>query len=413
MTEQHDVIVVGAGPAGSATAFFLARQGVDVLLVDKSEFPRDKTCGDALMPRALQVLDQMDLLDDLKATAQKADHFRLYAPNGNLVETPIPAARGVPPYALVVPRIRLDAATQNQAVEAGAKFQGRSTVVDIVSKVGNTVSVRFKHAGKLRELQAKGVVVSTGAATGLLKAVGLLPKRPSFMVAARAYFENVADIKRKLELYFNHIALPGYGWMFPTSPTTANIGVGYLGKPPISLRSGFEDFIADHPRMNEILGEAEMVGPVRSFPLRVDFHRSPKVRLGVVAVGEAIGLVNPFSGEGIDYALESGQIAAEVITEVLRTGQPWTPAAFRKYAYRLDQRFRALFVFATWARRVYFNRPMLNRILRPGSRNQRAVDTLTRVALGSAKPKRIFSRPVIWGVARPGGHRTRTASRLS
>jgi flavin-dependent dehydrogenase len=355
----------------------------------------------------------MDLLDDLKATAQKADHFRLYAPNGNLVETPIPAARGVPPYALVVPRIRLDAAIQQRAVQAGAKFQGKSTVVDIVSEAGHTVSVRLKHAGKLRELHAKGAVISTGAATRLLKAVGLLPRRPGFMFAARAYFENVADIKQKLELYFNHIALPGYGWMFPTSQTTANIGVGYLGKPPTSLRAGFEDFVADHPRMNEILAEAEMAGPVRSFPLRVDFHRSPKVRPGVIAVGEAIGLVNPFSGEGIDYALESGQIAAEVITEVLMTGQPWTPAAFRKYAYRLNKRFRALFVFATWARRVYFNRPMLNRILRHGSHNQRAVETLTRVALGCAKPKRVFSRRVVWGVARPGGHGTRTVGRLS
>ncbi len=201
--------------------------------------------------------------------------------------------------------------------------------------------------------------------------------------------------------------------MFPTSPTTANIGVGYVGKPPASPRVGFEDFVAQNPRMNEILGEAEMAGPVRSYPLRVDFHRSPKVRPGMVAVGEAIGLVNPFSGEGIDYALESGQIAAEVITEVLLAGQPWTPAAFRKYVRHLDKRFRALFVFATWARRLYFNRPVLNRILRQGSSNHRAVETLTRVALGSAKPDRIFSPGVIWGIARPGGGSARPASRLT
>ncbi len=413
MTEQHDVIVVGAGPAGSATAFFLAKQGVDVLLVDKSEFPRDKTCGDAVLPRALQILDQMGLLDDLKAAAHKADLFRLYAPNGTLVETPIPAADGVPPYALVVPRLKLDAAIQQRAVQAGAKFQGESTVVDAVAQAGNIVSVQLKHAGKLRELHAKGVVISTGAATRLLKTVGLLPKRPSFMIAARAYFENVADIKQQLELYFNRISLPGYGWMFPTSPTAANIGVGYVGKPPASPRAGFEDFVADHPRMNEILGEAEMAGPVRSYPLRVDFHRSPKVRPGMVAVGEAIGLVNPFSGEGIDYALESGQIAAEVITEVLMAGQPWTPAAFRKYVRHLDKRFRALFVFATWARRLYFNRPVLNRIFRQGSSNQWVVDTLTRVALGSARPERAFSPRVIWGIARPNLQSTTTASRLS
>jgi len=413
LTEKHDVIVVGAGPAGSATAFFLAKQGVDVLLVDKSDFPRDKTCGDAILPRALTVLDQMGLLSDLKAIGHKADLFRLFAPNGNLVETPIPSAPGVPPYALVVPRLKLDAAIQERAVQAGAKFQAKSTVVDIVSEVGHTMKVRIKRTGKFRELRTKGVVISTGAATRLLGAVGLLPKRPGFMVAARAYFENVADIQHQLEMYFNHISLPGYGWMFPTSPTAANIGVGYVGRPPASPRAGFEDFVADHPRMKEILGEAEMAGPVRSYPLRVDFHRSPKVRPGMVAVGEAIGLVNPFSGEGIDYALESGQIAAEVITEVLMTGQPWTPAAFRKYVHHLDNQFRALFVYATWARRLYFNRPVLNRILRQGSSNQRVVDTLTRVALGSARPERAFSPRVIWGIARPNLQSTTTASRLS
>ncbi len=407
------MIVVGAGPAGSATAFFLAKQGVDVLLVDKSHFPRDKTCGDAVLPRAVRILDEMGLLDDLKATAQKADSFRLHAPNGNVVETPIPAERGVPPYALVVPRLKLDAAIQQRAVQAGAIFQGKSTVVDAVAQAGNTVRVQIKRAGKLRELHAKGLVISTGAATRLLKSVGLLPKRPSFMIAARAYFENVADIQQQLEMYFNHISLPGYGWMFPTSPTAANIGVGYVGKPPASPRAGFEHFVADHPRMKQILGAAEMAGPVRSYPLRVDFHYSPKVRPGMVAVGEAIGLVNPFTGEGIDYALESGQIAAAVIAEVLSAGQPWTPAAFRKYVHHLNKQFRALFVYATWARRLYFNRPVLNRILRQGSSNQRVVETLTRVALGSARPERAFSPRVIWGIARPNLQNTKTASHLS
>jgi geranylgeranyl reductase family protein len=410
MTEQHDVIVVGAGPAGSATAYFLAKQGVDVLLVDKSDFPRDKTCGDAISPRALHVLDQMGLLDDLKATAQKADSIRFFAPNDNWVETPFPAAHGQPPYALVVPRLKLDAAIQKRAVQAGAKFQGKSTAVDIVHGEGHAMSVRLKHDGRKSVLHAKGVVISTGAAAGLLRGVGLLPKRPGLMIAARAYFENVDGIERHLEFYFNRISLPGYGWMFPTSPTTANIGVGYYGKSHSSPRAAFEKFVTEHPRIKEILGEAEMAGPVRSFPLRVDFHRSPKVRPGVIAVGEAIGLVNPFSGEGIDYALESGQIAAEVIADVLRTGQPWTPAAFRNYVHQLNKRFRTLFVLATWARRLYFNQPVLNRILGRGSRNQRVVETLASATLGSARPELIFSPRVIWGIARPGLRSPRPAS---
>ena len=395
------MIVVGAGPAGSATAYFLATQGVDVLLLDKSNFPRDKTCGDGLTPRALHVLDQMGLLDDLRATAQKADTLRLFAPNGNLVETPFPAARGLPPYALVIPRLSLDIAIQQCAVQAGAKFQGQSKVVDIVSEAGHGMCVRLKHAGRVRELHARGVVISTGAATRLLRAVGLLPERPGLMVAARAYFENVAGIEQQLEFYFGHISLPGYGWMFPTSPTTANVGVAYFGKRHPSPRAGFEKFVAEHPRMQQILAGADKIGRVRSYPLRVDFHRAPKVRPGVVGVGEAIGLVNPVTGEGIDYALESGQIAAEVIAEVLMAGQPWTPAAFRKYVRRVNERFHKLFVLATWTRRLYFNQPVLNRLFRRGSGNQSGIETLISLSSSNARPALLFSPRMIWAIARP------------
>ena len=186
MTDRHDVIVVGAGPAGSATAYFLAKQGVDVLLLDKSDFPRDKTCGDGLTPRALHVLDQMGLLDELRANAQTADRLLFIAPNGNRVETSVPAARGLPPYALVVLRLSLDVAIQQRAVRAGAKFQGQSKVVDIVSEAGHAMTVRLKRAGKLCELHARGVVMATGAATQLLGAIGLLPERPGLIVVDRA-----------------------------------------------------------------------------------------------------------------------------------------------------------------------------------------------------------------------------------
>lgn len=400
MTRQHDVIVVGAGPAGSATAYFLARRGADVLLLDKSDFPRDKTCGDALSPRALRVLDEMGLLAELAKTSYCVNTLRLYAPNGVRAQAPVPSADGLPRYALVVPRLRLDACIQARAVGAGARFVGKCAASDVVRDDGGAVvGVRGKTPAGEREFRARGIVIATGAATRLLQRAALLPGKPALMLAARAYFENVAGIEGQIEFYFNHVSLPGYGWAFPTSSSAANVGVGYVGGLHRSPRVDFDRFVAGHPRLREILAAAEQVGPVRGFPLRVDFHRSRKVGHGVVAVGESIGLVNPFTGEGIDYALESGQMAAQVLGDLLERGAPWTPANLRGYVRSVDRRFHKLFVLMTLARRVYYNRLMLNRIF--GSGRQPLLNTLVDVCFSNADPALAFAPRTLWEIARP------------
>lgn len=121
--QMHDVIVVGAGPAGSATAYFLARAGVDVLLLNKAAFPRDKTCGDCLSPRAQHVLDQMQLLPTLVGQAHRAYQMHLYAPNEQRAVTNIRSGAELPDRTLVLPRYQLDHAIQQQAIAAGATFR--------------------------------------------------------------------------------------------------------------------------------------------------------------------------------------------------------------------------------------------------------------------------------------------------
>ncbi len=399
MTQKHDVIVVGAGPAGSATAYFLAKQGADVLLLDKSEFPRDKTCGDAISPRALHVINQMGLLDELTVAAHCVHSLHLYAPNGVHIETPVPAETGMPDYTLVVPRLQLDVRLQSCAIEAGAQFQGEEKVIDLLRLEEAVVGVRTRTRAGEQEYIASGVVIATGAAMRVMESADLLPSKPSLMLAARTYFEDVSDIRDQIEFYFNDVALPGYGWMFPTGPTSANVGVGYIGKLHSSPRVAFDKLIEEHPRLQEILSQARGVGPVKSFPLRVDFHKSQKTAAGLIAVGEAVGLVNPYTGEGIDYALESGQIAAKVVGALLQRGMPWTVQNLEPYVQTVNARFQKLFVLMTRARGLYYNPHVLNRIF--GGGRQALVKTLVEIAFSNANPALAFRPRTLWEIARP------------
>src|SRR3989338_901512 len=315
MSESHDVVIVGAGPAGSASAYFLASRGFDVQLLDKAEFPRDKTCGDALSPRSLHVLRTMGLLEAILAAGHRLDHVLLYAPNGQPVQAHVPNFAGLPDFVVVLPRLKLDERVRRQAAQAGAQFSARVAVTNLVWEQGRITGVRAESPAGPIELRARLTLLATGAATALLERAGLLPRQPAFGRAARTYFENMPATANAVEFHFDAVPLPGYGWVFPTSPTSANVGAGYFtraGRPALrnSPRQVFDDFVAS-PRLRALLAKARQTAPVKGYPLRFDFPTARTALPGLRLVGEACGLVNPLTGEGIDYALESAEVAAE------------------------------------------------------------------------------------------------------
>ncbi|HEY0583109.1 MAG TPA: FAD-dependent monooxygenase, partial [Chloroflexota bacterium] len=207
---MHDALIVGAGPGGAATAHFLKRNnpGLDVLLVDRAAFPRDKTCGDGLTPRALRVLDQMDLLADVAGQSCAVDAYEVVAPNGRTTRAPITATPG----ALVIPRYTLDDLILRRAIASGARFEP-----DVAgSRVEPTQAGVRLHATDGRTFDARVAIIATGAAFGLLTRSGILHQPPRAMLAARAYFEDLQqEVARSFQLRFDHVPQPGYGWIFP------------------------------------------------------------------------------------------------------------------------------------------------------------------------------------------------------
>jgi len=380
--ESWDVIVVGAGPGGSATAYYLARGGAKVLLLDRSEFPRDKTCGDGLTPRAVAVLRDMNLLDDLRQVGCAIGRFEVVAPNGNRTGSSLSVANDSACGALVVPRHILDERILRRAVEVGAEFRGGTGVTEVLPDTNGVRVVRG--GGQASEtLRARCVVLATGATSRLLLQTGILKRAPKVMVATRAYFEGVSGLDDAWSIYFNGVPMPGYGWVFPTGPDSANIGAGYLAADKLhSSKHAFDEFLGSGP-IREMLSAAKQVGPARGYPLRADFLNSPTYGVRTLVVGEAAGLVNPMTGEGIDYALESGGIAAREILAMLHADD-FSRQRMKDYDRALRRRFARKFRFCLAVRALCMHRRRLNLLVGLANRRASLRDRLVKIVLGGS-----------------------------
>ncbi len=363
LDKTFDVAIIGAGPGGSAAAYYLAQRGLAVALLDKADFPRDKTCGDGLTPRAVSVLRDMGLLEQLLQVGHRTPRLEIVAPLGYSVDSDIPKVGDWPEFTLVVPRLILDDLLLHKAIGAGAVFQGGTRVSKVATSAAG-VTVHGTRKGGVVEVKARVAIVATGASPTLLMEMGILKHKPAMMIASRAYFEDMRGLKDEVYLTFEGVPLPGYGWVFPTSETSANIGAGLVRRSWTSRwrketsSQVFQKFIAS-PTIKAMLDGGHQVGPIKGYPLRMDFAQSPTYGERTLLVGEAAGLVNPLTGEGIDYALESGRLAAEHLT-ALFAANDLSQARLAEYDTILRERFQRLFVFCDRVRAICLNPLLLN-----------------------------------------------------
>jgi geranylgeranyl reductase family protein len=388
MSAVQDVVIVGAGPAGSGLAYFLAQLGREVLLIDKAQFPRDKTCGDGLTPRALGVLRTMHALDAVTAAGHRLNGIHIYVLGGQRLTSPIPRWKDLPTHMLVVPRYRLDDVLRRHALAAGAEFRPQVEATGVLREGDTIAGVQVMTPSGPQTLRARHTVLATGASVGLLERAALLAEPPNFGRAARAYYQDISGLADAIEFHLDSIPRPGYGWVFPISPTGANVGVGYFARPgqqpPTTPRRAL-DTLLSQPALAGRMALARADGPTKGYPLRFDFPTARLAYPGLLLTGEAAGLVNPLTGEGIDYALESAEVAAEALTSARQRG--WSPGQLAQdYARAMHSRFLRAFVSIARVRDVYFKSWLFDRAARAALRYDDFLETFVQVCLGNISP---------------------------
>jgi geranylgeranyl reductase family protein len=314
-----DVLVIGAGPAGSACAQQLARSGFKPLLVDQHEFPRDKVCGDGLIPDAHTAFGRMGVYHAVMKAARPARHIACIAPRGGRVD--------VPGRLAVLPRAVLDDLLRRAAIDDGARWLAPARFeAPLVDGQQRVCGARLSVGQQAHEVQAQWVVLATGAVPTALMAAGLCERRSPSGVAMRTYVRNPALAERitALEIKWHRQLSKGYGWIFPCPDGVFNIGVGLLNShavndegreamAEVNLREMFERFCAVYPPAQELMASGQQLGPLKGAPLRCSLEGARFTRPGLLVTGEAAGSTYALTGEGIGKALETGILAAETI----------------------------------------------------------------------------------------------------
>jgi len=311
--EHFDIAVIGGGPAGAAVAIRAARQGARVVVVEKGAYGRDKVCGDGLTPRAVAALNELEIPLD---GAHRIAGLRMIA-GRQIRELPWPDTGRFPNHGAVWPRRRLDAALIDAAVDAGADVRFEVTAEPILDeRTGRATGIATPHG----PIGADLVVAATGAPGAVARALGAErdPNEP-FGLAIRAYVESPRHADEHLEACLTirderGTWVPGYGWMFPCGDGTVNIGVGAL-----STMKGFKGLNLNHllDSYRGLVSDSWEIGPNLERPRawRLPMSAVKRHGPGWVAIGDAAGLVNPMNGEGIDYGLESGMLAADLFLD--------------------------------------------------------------------------------------------------
>jgi menaquinone-9 beta-reductase len=385
-SDRHDVLVIGGGPAGSAAGFWLAKAGHDVCVLERKTFPRDKTCGDGLTPRAVHQLRDMGLEPAIAAHHHRHDGLRAVA-HGITLELPWPQHPVFPDYGYVVRRRDLDRMVAEHAAGAGATLRIATEAVRPLVRDGLVTGavVKDKASSQTREVHARYVIVADGSLSRFGRALGTSRNKAYPQgIAIRGYFESPLStdpwIESCLDVHDREgRSMPGYGWIFPLGDGTINVGIGLLstfkGYKDVNTTNLMTEWAATAPERWGIDPDA-MLAPPTGGRLPMAGSMNPKVGPNWLLVGDAAGSINPFNGEGIDYAYETARMAADLVDEAIISG---TALPLQRYPTMLDDEYGLYFKVARNFAKIIGQPTLMRELTRVGMRSQSLMEWVLRI----------------------------------
>ncbi len=406
-----EVLVVGAGPAGSACALWLARQGLQVVLVDQHDFPRDKVCGDGLIPDAHHALERLGVYGEVMSQARSLPNVACIGPRGGRVD--------VPGQLAVLPRRVLDDILKRAAERAGASFfapwRFEALLLDGEGDSAAVVGARLK--SPLRgpcEIRSRWLVLATGAVPRALMAAGLCDRHTPTGVALRGYVHHpvMAARSHALDVVWHKQLRKGYGWIFPGPGDVFNIGVGLAqshGKrgggrstmEDVNLRELFKSFTEVYAPAAELMSGGTLLGEIKGAPLRCSLEGARFSRPGLLVTGEAAGSTYAFTGEGIGKAMETGLLAAEALTKA--RGRPEAEAATRAGYEAALRALKPRFDLYQRASRVNDHPWLIDLLIWRANKSERILAGMARVLEEKGNPGNLVSWRGLRRLLLPGG----------
>ena len=334
----YDAVIIGGGPSGSACAFWLAKAGWDVAVIERKTFPRVKTCGDGLTPRSVRQLADMGLEEDVAAKGHRYDGLRSYG-FGQVLEMKWPEHPSFPSHGYCITRFDLDDLVASHAAGAGATLFSGCEAIDLVNPTEASdpdhlggcdgVVVKDKSTMTTRVVRGRVVVVADGANSRVGRMLGTSRRKEWPMgMALRGYYTSDRHDDPYIESHLDirdldGTVVPGYGWIFPLGDGRINVGVGLLSTDRrwkgVNTTKLMETFVGFAPEYWGITPETSCGAPTGG-RLPMGFSVGPRTGSNVVVVGDASGSINPFNGEGIAYGYETGRLAASAIGSALNDG---------------------------------------------------------------------------------------------
>jgi len=392
VTKQYDVVVIGGGPSGASCAYWLAEAGHEVLVVEKKRFPREKTCGDGLTPRSVRQLEDIGLGDEL-SQHHRFEGLRSIA-FGKTLELKWPEHPDYPGYGYIVTRHDLDEMVAARAEKAGAAVWQETEALEPLLENGlvRGARVKGKESGKTIDVKARYVVIADGANSRFGRSLGTSRDRNYPLgMAIRGYFTSPRSKETMIESHLDlrdreGNVLPGYGWIFPVGDDRINVGVGLLSTfnqwKTVNTSHLMDAFVQTAPASWGISAETAC-GPPTGGKLPMAFSVEPNVGPTFLVIGDASGAINPFNGEGIAYAYETGRLAAKHLDEALVTNDG---LALQRYRTELDATYGLYYKVARLFVKVIGRPEIMRALVGTGMHSRTLMDWVLRIMSNMLRP---------------------------